>query len=292
MGEKGHSLTILTRAEISKAGAANEKWITWDPFSGKAPVAAVDGADGIINLAGEAIAGKRWTAAQKEKIRASRIATTRALVDAVAGAKVKPKVLINGSAVGYYGPRGDETVTEETRPGSDFLARLCVEWETEANKIAHHGVRVALLRTGIVLGRGGGALAKMVAPFKFFAGGPLGSGKQWMPWIHMEDEVGLILFVLENASASGPFNATAPNPVMMREFCSTLGKVLGRPSWAPVPAFALKILLGEMADMLLTGQRVVPERAHKNSLCGEFGTRLFRGKRGASGKAHSDEVRR
>jgi uncharacterized protein (TIGR01777 family) len=264
LGEKDHALTILTRAQSSQAGATNEKWIAWEPLSGKAPVEAVDGADGIINLAGESIAGKRWTAGQKEKIRASRIATTRALVDAVAGAKVKPKFLINGSAVGYYGPRGEETVTEETGPGSDFLARLCVEWETEAKKIAAYGVRLALLRTGIVLGRGGGALAKMVPPFKFFAGGPLGSGKQWMPWIHLDDEVGLILFALENDSASGPFNATAPNPVTMREFCSTLGRVLGRPSWAPVPAFALRVLLGEMAGMLLTGQRAIPERAQKS----------------------------
>ena len=261
--EKGHVLTILTRTQSSRAQATNEEWITWEPLAGNAPVAAIDGTDGIINLAGEPIAAKRWTAGQKEKIRASRIATTRALVDAVAGAKVKPKFLINGSAVGYYGPHGDETVSEETRPGSDFLSRLCVEWETEANKAAQHGLRVVLLRTGIVLGRGGGALAKMVPPFKFFAGGPLGSGKQWMPWIHMEDEVGLILFALENGSASGPLNATAPNPVMMREFCSTLGGVLGRPSWAPVPAFALKALLGEMADMLLTGQRAVPERAQR-----------------------------
>ena len=261
--EKSHALTILTRTQSSRAQATNEEWITWEPLAGKAPVAAVDGTDGIINLAGEPIVGKRWTASQKEKLRASRIATTRALVDAVAEAKVKPKFLINGSAVGYYGPHGDETVSEETRPGSDFLSRLCVEWETEANKATQHDLRVVLLRTGIVLGRGGGALAKMVPPFKFFAGGPLGSGKQWMPWIHMEDEVGLILFALENRSATGPFNATAPKPVTMREFCATLGKVLGRPSWAPVPAFALKALLGEMADMLLTGQRAVPERAQK-----------------------------
>jgi uncharacterized protein len=261
--EKDHLLAILTRSESPKASATNEKWIAWDPFSGKAPIEAVDGTDGIINLAGEPIAGKRWTASQKEKIRSSRIATTRALVDAVAGAKVKPRFLINGSAVGYYGPRGDEMVTEETRPGNDFLARLCVEWETEAKKIESHGVRAVLLRTGIVLGRGGGALAKMIPPFKFFAGGPLGSGKQWMPWIHLEDEVGLILFAVRNDSASGPFNATAPNPAVMREFCSTLGTVLGRPSWAPVPGFALRLLLGEMADMLLTGQRAIPEQPQK-----------------------------
>ena len=257
-----HSLTILTRGREPKAASESEKWVTWDPHSGKAPGDAVDGADGIINLAGEPIAGKRWTGVQKEKIRSSRILATRALVGAAANAKVKPKFLLNGSAVGYYGPREDETVTEEANPGNDFLSRVCAEWEQEAQKAESFGLRVALLRTGIVLGKGG-ALAKMAPPFKFFIGGPLGSGKQWMPWIHLEDEIGLMLFLIDHADAAGPFNATAPNPVTMKEFCSTLGRVLGRPSWAPVPGFALKILLGEMAGMLLTGQRAIPARAEK-----------------------------
>jgi len=257
-----HSLTILTRGREPKAASESEKWVTWEPLSGKIPLEAIDGADGIINLAGEPIAGKRWTASQKEKIRSSRIMTTRALVNAAANAKVKPKFLLNGSAVGYYGPRGDETITEEANPGNDFLSQVCAEWEQEAKKAESLGLRVALMRTGIVLGKGG-ALAKMVPPFKFFAGGPLGSGQQWMPWIHLEDEFGLILFLIDRADAVGPFNATAPNPVTMKEFCSTLGRVLGRPSWAPVPGFALRILLGEMAEMLLTGQRVLPARAQK-----------------------------
>jgi uncharacterized protein (TIGR01777 family) len=259
--EDNHSLVMLARAQAPKPGAAKEQWVTWDPIAAKAPVEAVEGADGIINLAGEPIAAKRWTAAQKERIRASRIAATRALVDAVAGAKVKPRFLINGSAVGYYGPHGDETVTEETRAGNDFLGRTCAEWEGAARKAESYGLRVVLLRTGIVLGRGGGALSKMVPPFKFFAGGPLGRGAQWMPWIHLEDEVGLLLFLVENENARGPFNGTAPNPATMKEFCRALGRVLGRPSWAPVPAFALRLLLGEMAEMLLTGQRAIPQRA-------------------------------
>ena len=257
-----HSVTILTRTQRPKADNPTEKWVRWDPSTGEIPADTIDGADGIINLAGEPIAGKRWTASQKEKIRSSRIMTTRALVNAAANAKVKPKFLLNGSAVGYYGPRGDETITEEANPGNDFLSQVCAEWEQEAKKAESLGLRVALMRTGIVLGKGG-ALAKMVPPFKFFAGGPLGSGQQWMPWIHLEDEFGLILFLIDRADAVGPFNATAPNPVTMKEFCSTLGRVLGRPSWAPVPGFALRILLGEMAEMLLTGQRVLPARAQK-----------------------------
>lgn len=261
--QEGHSLTIFTRSRSPAGSEANRQWLTWDGASDGPLLQAINGADGIINLAGEPIAAKRWTAAQKQKIRSSRLESTRALVSAISKADTKPKFLINGSAVGYYGPRGDEFVTEETPPGTDYLSRVCVEWEAEARKAESSGVRVVCLRTGIVLGKGGGALAKMVPPFKFFAGGPLGSGNQWMPWIQMEDEVGLILFSMENVNASGAMNATAPNPVTMREFCKTLGKVLHRPCWAPVPAFALKLLLGQMADMLLTGQRAVPERAQK-----------------------------
>ncbi|HWP60422.1 MAG TPA: TIGR01777 family oxidoreductase [Candidatus Acidoferrales bacterium] len=259
---ENHSLTILTRGQEKRRAEPGENWVTWEPLAGRIPADLLDGADGVINLAGEPIAARRWTESQKEKIRASRIMATRTLVGAIASARAKPKFLLNGSAVGYYGPRGDEPITEETGSGSDFLARTCVEWEEEAKKAESAGVRVVLLRTGIVLGKGG-ALAKMAPPFKFFVGGPLGSGRQWMPWIHMEDEIGLIRFLSGRADASGPFNATAPNPVTMKEFCRALGRALRRPSWAPVPAFALRILLGEMADMLLTGQRVIPERAQK-----------------------------
>jgi uncharacterized protein (TIGR01777 family) len=223
----------------------------------------VDGADGIINLAGEPIASKRWTAAQKERIASSRIDTTRALVGAVAKAKDKPKFIINASAVGYYGPRGDEILTEESAAGKDFLAQVCTSWEEQASKAEAFGLRVVRLRTGIVLGKGKGALAKMVTPFKFFVGGPLGSGKQWMPWIHIDDEVGLIEFLIEKPESHGAFNATAPNPVTMEEFCSALGNVLNRPSWATVPASALTLLLGEMAEMVLTGQRALPQAAQK-----------------------------
>jgi uncharacterized protein (TIGR01777 family) len=221
----------------------------------------MDGADGVIHLAGEPIAAKRWSDKQKERIRSSRILTTRALVEAIAKAKERPKFLLNGSAIGYYGAHGDETLTEEAHPGNDFLARLSIEWEKEATRAEEHGLRVIRLRTGIVLGKGGGALAKMLLPFKLFIGGPLGSGKQWMSWVHLEDEIGLIQLLIENPQARGAVNATAPNPVTMKEFCQTLGRALHRPSWAPVPAFVLRLMLGEMAEMLLTGQRVLPEKA-------------------------------
>jgi len=261
--EKGHLLTLLTRSPPSSGGSANKRWLRWIPGATGEWERAVDGADGVINLAGEPIAAKRWTAEQKRKIRSSRIETTRSLVSAIAKAKDKPKFLINASAVGYYGPRGDETITEEAKPGEDFLGVVCREWENEARKAEQLGLRIVRVRTGIVLGKGGGALAKMAPPFKFFVGGALGTGKQWMSWIHLDDEVGLIQFLAENAEPRGAMNATAPNPVTNRDFCKTLGSVLGRPCWAPVPSFALRVMLGEMADMLLAGQRVIPAEAQR-----------------------------
>ena len=260
--ELGHFLILFTRAPAPATASANKKWLTWNPRSSGSWEQAIEGVDGVINLAGEPIA-RRWTEKQKEKIASSRIGTTRALVTVIGKAKEKPKFLINGSAVGYYGPRGNETLTEEAGPGSDFLSRVCSAWENEAKRAEDYGARVITLRTGIVLGKGGGALAKMLLPFKLFVGGPLGSGEQWMSWIQLEDVIGLILFLLEHPDARGAINVTAPNPVTMNEFCKSLGDVLNRPSWAPVPAFALRLLLGEMADMLLTGQRVLPAQAQK-----------------------------
>ncbi len=261
--EQGHSLTLLTRSPSPETSTGTKRWLHWTPGMIGDWENAVDGADGIINLAGEPIAGKRWTAKQKRQLRLSRMDTTKSLMRSIMKAKQKPAFLINASAVGYYGPHGDEMLSEDAKPGTDFLADLCREWEEEAKKAEKFVQRVIRLRTGIVLGKGGGALAKMVTPFKFFAGGPLGSGKQWMSWIHLDDEVGLILHLIDNQKASGPVNATAPNPVTMRDFCKTLGGVMGRPSWAPVPGFVLRIGLGEMADMLLTGQRVAPTAAQK-----------------------------
>jgi uncharacterized protein len=261
--QRGDALVLLSRKSRSRAADPNTQWLVWEPGESSGWEESIDGADGIVNLAGEGIAEKRWTERQKEIIRSSRIDSTRALVHAIAKAKAKPKFLINASAVGYYGARGEETLTEESAPGKDYLARVCMAWEEEARKAQDHGVRVALVRTGIVLAKSKGALAKMVPPFKFFVGGPLGSGKQWMSWIHIEDEIGLILFLIENVNAQGSFNATSPNPATMEEFCRVLGKVLNRPSWVSVPASALTLLLGEMADMVLAGQRALPKGAEK-----------------------------
>ncbi len=261
--QRGDALFLLSRKPRSSSPAPNTTWLVWEPGKSGRWEESLDGADGIVNLAGEGIADKRWTERQKERIRASRVDSTRALVQAVAKAKSKPQFLINASAVGYYGARGDETLTEESTPGKDYLAQVCLAWEEEAKKAQDQGVRVALLRTGVVLAKGKGALAKMVTPFKLFVGGRLGSGKQWMPWIHIEDEIGLILLLIENAKAQGGFNATAPNPVTMEQFSKALGKVLNRPAWAPVPAAVLTLLLGEMADVVLEGQRALPKAAEK-----------------------------
>jgi uncharacterized protein (TIGR01777 family) len=261
LSKQHHSLRLLSRKPPRQMDVSNKEWIAWKPGAGGEWEQVVDGADGIVNLAGEPIAGKRWSVAQKQELRASRINATRSLVNAIAKANAKPKFLISSSAVGYYGPHGDEILTEESSPGSDFLSRLCVEWEDEACKAEAHGVRVALIRTGIVLGKGKGALAKMVPPFKLFLGGPLGSGKQWMPWIHIDDQIGVLSFLMEKDNAHGAFNATAPNPVTMGEFSKALGEALKRPSWASIPASVLSLILGEMADMLLTGQRALPQAA-------------------------------
>jgi uncharacterized protein (TIGR01777 family) len=258
-----HTLALLSRKPPREVGVTKKEWFSWNPPHGGSWEQAVEGADGIVNLAGEPIAAKRWSDAQKAKLRASRIDSTRALVGAIAKARVKPKFLLNASAVGYYGAHGEEVVTESTPPGNDFLSRLCADWEAEARRAEQHGVRVAMVRTGIVLGKGQGALAKMVPPFKMFVGGPLGSGEQYMPWIHIDDEIGLLLFLMEREDARGPFNASAPNPVTMAEFSKTLGTVLNRPSWVSVPPSALALITGEMADMLLTGQRAIPEAAQK-----------------------------
>lgn len=258
-----HELVLLSRHPSAEVSLPKKQWVSWQAIPGGEWQATLDGADGVINLAGEPIAGKRWSKTQKALLRSSRIDSTRAIVEAIGKAQVKPKFLINGSAVGYYGPCGNEVVTEAAKPGNDFLGQLCAEWEAEARKAEAFGVRVVLLRTGIVLDKGKGALAKMVAPFKMFAGGPLGSGEQWMPWIHIDDELGLIRFLMENSAAQGPINATAPNPVTNEEFSRALGRVLGRPSWASVPASVLSVVVGEMAEMLLNGQRAVPEAATK-----------------------------
>ena len=217
---------------------------------------SVEGADAVVNLAGASVAGKRWTPEYKKEIEESRVRSTRALVQAIASAARKPRVLVNASAVGYYGGRGDEPVDESAAPGADFLANVVRQWEAEAQRAPIRSVQV---RTGIVLSKKGGALEKMLPPFKAFVGGPIGSGKQWFPFIHIADEVGAILWCIDR-ELTGPVNLVAPGVVTMKDFAKALGRALHRPSWAPVPAGPLKILLGEFASTILEGQRAVPKK--------------------------------
>lgn len=254
----GHELLMLTRAPAAHRAEESLRWLGWDSgWEQELPSCG-----GVINLAGEPIAGGRWTAARKRAIRDSRVETTRRIVHALTTTALpRPAILINASAVGYYGPRGDEPADETTPPGTGFLAELCRAWEEEATRARSLGVRVACLRIGLILGPDGGALAKMLPPFRAFLGGPLGSGRQWVSWIHRDDVAGLIEWALHSEAAGGAVNATAPEPVTMRDFCAALGRALHRPSWAPVPALFLRAKLGEMADLILTGQRVLPRVA-------------------------------
>jgi uncharacterized protein len=260
----GHEVIVLARRPGS-ARADRIRVLQWTPGSADGPwSAAVDGADAIVNLAGEPIAGSRWSPQRKRLILKSRVEATRTLADAVRAAKRPPAVFISGSAVGYYGSCGEEVITEAVAPGSDFLAWVCVAWETEAAAIASPSTRVTCLRTGLVLEKDGGALSKMLTPFRLGAGGRLGSGRQYWPWIHRRDWVALVQWVLATPAATGPLNATAPNPVTNSDFASALGRVLHRPAILPAPAFALRLALGEMAEgLLLSGQRAVPNKAER-----------------------------
>ena len=216
--------------------------------------------EAVVNLAGTPISEGRWTNERKQEILNSRKLTTQKIVEAIANSNNKPKVLINASAVGYYGTSESATFDENSPSGNDFLAQVCQDWEAEANKVIDHGVRLVILRFGIVLGIGG-ALAKMITPFKLFTGGPIGSGEQWFSWIHVKDVVNLILYSLVTPEMSGVYNTTAPRPVRMAEFSTTMGKVMNRPSWLPVPAFAIEAMLGDGAILVLEGQKVLPQRA-------------------------------
>lgn len=256
----GHDLILLTRNPSKIHARPGLTLLPWDGKTTQLWAHSAEGVDAVINLAGEGIADKRWSTARKEALIQSRVQSTKAVVDFIRTAKKRPAVLINASAVGYYGNVPEGTVTEASAKGTGFLAETCDLWEKESRQAETLGVRTVMIRIGIVLEQGGGALSKMVFPFKIFAGGPLGSGKQWFPWIHRDDIIGAILFILKKPEISGPVNLVSPNPVTMNDFCKALGRVLKRPSWAPVPGFMLKIILGEMADMLLGGQRAVPNK--------------------------------
>ena len=256
----GHDVTSLTRGAPRQDGSSQ---LTWTPDgTAGAWASALDGADAVVNLAGESIAGRRWSASRKQAMRDSRLLSTGSLVAAIERAGSRPPLLLSSSAVGYYGPRGDDVVTEEDGPGSGFLADLSVEWERAALAAQALGTRVVLLRTGLVLERDGGALEKMLVPFRLGVGGPVGSGRQYWPWIHRADWIALVRFLLTHPAASGPVNATAPAPVTNEEFSRTLARVLRRPCVFRAPAFGLRLAMGEMADaLLLTGQQALPARA-------------------------------
>jgi uncharacterized protein (TIGR01777 family) len=250
-------VAVSRRGDSGMAGVAD---VRWDPAEGPPPAAALDGADALVNLAGAPLAGRRWSTARKREIRESRVLTTRALVDALAG-EGRPRVLVNASGIDYYGPRGEETVDETAGAGTGFLAETCVAWEREAARAADHGVRVVMMRSAVVLSHEGGALPTMARPVRLFAGGPIGGGRQRLPWIHLDDEVGLILFALDRPDLAGPLNATSPEPPRQGEFVKALGRALGRPALVPTPAVALRLALGEMATLVLDGQRAVPRAA-------------------------------
>jgi uncharacterized protein (TIGR01777 family) len=233
----------------------------WDPLREPLPGEALEGVDVVYHLAGESVAEGRWSAAQKARIRDSRVIGTRNLVQGIKQVERKPRVLVSASAVGYYGNRSDEELTESAPPADDFLADVCVAWEREAMAAERYGVRTVTARTGIVLGAGGGALAKMLTPFKLGAGGPLGNGKQWMPWVHVADLARLYVHAADTASISGPMNAVAPNPVRNSEFTKALGRQLHRPAFMPAPYIGLRLLFGEFAQVLFASQRVIPKVA-------------------------------
>src|SRR5881398_1665113 len=260
----GHTVCRLVRPQsIGGEGAKEGFAVAWNPSTGELGGAGV-GADAVVNLAGASIAGGRWTAERKALLRSSRIDTTRALVNALARMNARPSVLISASAIGIYGNRGEEILTEESKPGTDFLASLAKEWEAEALKAEALGIRVALARFGIILAREGGALPKMMLPFRFGAGGRLGSAKQWMSWVTLEDVVGILRFAIENASVRGAINIVSPQPLQNAEFTYLLAKAMHRPARFPAPAFALRLALGEMADaLLLSSQRVLPRAVEK-----------------------------
>lgn len=257
---RGDEVTVLSRNPEAAAKSLGTKALAWNPTAEEAPIESVNGADAVIHLAGESVS-QRWTANAKEAIRASRVDGTSNLVAAMRQAEQRPRVFVSGSAVGWYGPRGDEPVDETVPAGSDFLAEVCAAWEEAAEQATELGIRTAIVRTGVVVSAEGGALARMLPPFKAGVGGPVAGGAQMMPWIHIDDIVSLLIAAADGDDWAGPINGTAPAPVSNKTFSKALGKALKRPSFSPVPAFAIKALYGEMAQIVLTGQNAIPAKA-------------------------------
>jgi uncharacterized protein (TIGR01777 family) len=265
--ERGDQPVVLTRRSSVAQGSLGSKveLIQGDPMQKGAWMDKIDDFDAVVHLAGENVFGKRWNAQVKQMLVDSRVLSTRNVATALTRkprrADGQPKALVNASAIGYYGPHGDEELTEESPPGDDFLAHLCVQWEQAAHAVEPAGVRCTILRVGVVLDSEGGALAKMLTPFKMGVGGPIAGGRQFISWIHHADLIGLLLLALDNGQCSGPLNGTAPNPVSNRDFSRALGKALGRPAFMPTPGFGLRVMLGEAAHIINTGQRVLPKKA-------------------------------
>ncbi len=260
----GHTVCRLVRPGTVTKDSANDGFqVAWNPATGELGGAAV-GADAVVNLAGASIADGRWNVGRKVLLRSSRIDSTRALVNALAKMNARPRVLVSASATGVYGNRADEILTEESQPGNDFLSGLTKEWEAEALKAEAVGIRVVLARFGIILARDGGALPQVMLPFRFFAGGKIGSGRQWMSWVSLDDVVEILRLAIENGNVRGPINVISPQPVQNSAFTKTLASAMHRPALFPAPAFALRLVLGEMADaLLLSSQRVLPQKLEK-----------------------------
>jgi uncharacterized protein len=254
---EGHTVLHLVR----NTSEVSSEQIRWDPLSAQVDVSALEGADVVVHLSGASISDGRWTPARKEILRSSRLDSTRVLVDSLARLRQKPRVFVCASAVGYYGNRGDEILTESSAPGNDFLSLLARDWEAEAIRAAQSGMRTVILRFGVILSPHGGALPQMIRPFRFGAGGPFGSGRQWMSWIALDDVLSIIRSSISNSEMSGAVNVVAPNPVRNSDFAHIVGRILHRPSLLPAPPFMLRLALGEMADaLLLASQRTLPER--------------------------------
>jgi uncharacterized protein len=261
LAASGRDVIVLSRSpERATDLPAGVRAVRWDGRTAQGWGHLVGAAEAVVNLAGENLAAGRWTAARRARIRESRLHAGAAVVEAIRAADEKPRLLIQASAVGYYGPRGDEELAETAPPGNDFLARLCLEWEASTAAVEGLGVRRASIRSGLVLSTHGGALPRLLLPFRFFVGGRLGTGRQWYPWIHLADEVAAIRFLIETEGADGPINLTAPRPVTNAALSATIGRVLGRPALLPTPGFALRLALGDMATVVLDGQRAVPAR--------------------------------
>jgi uncharacterized protein len=260
--QRGDEVTVLSRDPRRAGARLGVAAHAWDPEGGPAPAAALAGRDAVLHLAGEPIA-QRWNDEVKHRIRVSREAGTRNLVHGLQAAEPRPRALVCPSAVGYYGPRGDEVVDEDSPPGTDFLAQVCVTWEAGAQVAAELGMRVVATRTGVVLDAGGGALKTMLTPFKLGVGGPVAGGRQYMPWVHVDDVVGIYARALTDETWSGAVNATAPEPVTNRDFGKALGRALHRPAVLPVPGLAVRALYGGMAQLVTTGQRAVPRRTQE-----------------------------